>query len=339
LGQGLLGANAFGGSSSAFNGGSEVSVGQVPRLTNLGLVDVVEELTPKSSVTMAAGYGLVHFYGELEDITFVGSSEFTAQAAYDRILNAKDQVALSYGYQGFNFSTVDSAFHSNVIQAMYGHRISGRMDFLIGAGPQFTHFDANQPVCMLLGFPVDVSPSQCDGTGETLGLPQPPEAANHIGVAGRVSLRYRFPRTSLSLSFQRYNTDGSGIYAGSLSNIAHLSVRRPLNRVWDLFADVGYSKNVRLQIPGSAVSASSFSYGYGGVGVHRQLGRSLRAFISYQYNYLTFNTGLCPAGSSLIGGTCVNGDGVNQGLPSSNNSQRQVGSIGLDWTPRPIRLD
>jgi hypothetical protein len=344
LGQGLLGASAFGGSSSAFNGGSEISVGQEPRLTNLGLVDVVEELTPKSSVTFAAGYGLVHFYGDLvsvsgseDNISFVGSSEFTAQAAYDRILNPKDQVALSYGYQGFNFSTVDSAFHSSVIQAMYGHRISGRMDFLIGAGPQFTHLNANPLVCEFLGAPLDVPSSQCLDDN---GMFQPvAQTANHIGLAGRVSLRYRFPRTSVSANFQRYNMNGSGIYAGSLSNIAHVDLRRPLTRVWDLFADIGYSKNTRLQIPGSTVNASSFSYTYGGVGVHRQLGRSLRAFISYQYNYLTFNTGLCPAGSSLIGGACVNGAGVNEGLPSSNSAQRQVGSIGLDWTPRPIRLD
>lgn len=325
LGAGLLAAGAFSGENNAFNGGSSVSVGQEPRLANLGLADIVEDLTPKSSVTLAAGYGLVHYYGDAsedvfgqavpENIYFIGSSEVTAQVAYDRILNPKDQVALSYGYQGFDFSTKGTVFHSSVVQAMYGHRISGRMDFLIGAGPQFTQI--NQQECDI----PQVAASACTGAGGALI----PLSAFNVGAVGRVSLRYRFPRTTLSLSFQRYDTSGSGIFAGSLSDIAHLDARRPLNRLWDIFTDLGYSKNTRLQIPGSAVNANSFTYGFAGVGLHRQFGRSLRGFVSYQFNELGFDTS-CPAGNSNPG-SC------------SNLSQRQVGSIGLDWTPRPIRLD
>jgi hypothetical protein len=329
LGAGMLGAGAFGAGSSAFVGGSSVSLGEVPRLTNLGLADVVENLTPKSAVTLAAGYGLEHFYGGIissvtgaqENADFIGSREFTAQAAYDRVLTPKDQVALSYGYQGFDFSTVGTAFHSNIIQAIYGHRISGRMDFVISAGPQFTHISANEPVCTLLGLPLNLP--QCPPPAVVLVFV---EAANHLGVAGRVSLRYRFPKTSLSLSYQRYDTNGSGIFAGSESNIAALDVQRPLSRVWNIFSDFGYSKNVQLQLAGSAVNASAFTEGYAGVGLHRQFGRNLRGFVSYQFNDLFFNTA-CPVSLSTSTAGC------------SNTSHRQVGSIGLDWTPRPIRLN
>jgi hypothetical protein len=329
LGEGLLGAGAFGGQTNAFTGGNGVSLGQVPRLTNLGLADVVEELSPKSSVTLAAGYGIVHFYDNLvsptgtnENVSFIGSSEFTAQAGYNRILNAKDQVALSYGYQGFDFSTAGTAFHSNVIQAMYGHRISGRMDLTIGVGPQFTHIDANQTECTFFVTNLD----DCVPAGGTIFTAH--NSANHVGAAGRFMLRYKFPKTTMSLSFQRYNTSGSGIFAGSLSNIAHLDARRPLTRVWDVFGDVGYSKNDRLQIPGSQVAASTFTYWYAGAGLHRQIGRSLRAFISYQFNYLTFNEPCpIPPTPGAAAASC------------SNTSERSVGSIGLDWTPRPIRLN
>jgi hypothetical protein len=334
LGGGMLAAGAFGGQSNAFTAGEGVSVGQVPRLTNLGLADVVEELTPKSSVTLAGGYGLEHFYGDLpsatganDNINFIGSREVTAQIGYDRILTAKDQVALSYGYQGFDFSTAGTAFHSNVVQAMYGHRISGRMDFLIAVGPQFTHTDANQSVCVFLGLPlVGIPLSDCTTSGGALEVDH--VGGNHVGVAGRVQLHYRFPKTTVSLSFQRYNTNGSGIFAGSLSNTAHLSARRPLNRVWDVFADLGYSKSTRLQIPGTAVNASAFTAGYAGVGLHRQFGRSLRGFVSYQFNELAFDTS-CPLTTTPVTTTAS----------CSNMSQRHVGSIGLDWTPRPIRLD
>src|SRR5712671_7803577 len=82
MGSSMLGAGAFGGQDNAFNGGSGVSLGQVPRLTNLGLADVIENLTPKSSVTLSAGYGIAHFYGDVTSLTgspanisFIGSRE------------------------------------------------------------------------------------------------------------------------------------------------------------------------------------------------------------------------------------------------------------------------
>jgi hypothetical protein len=323
MGAGLLGASAFGGQTSAFIGGNglNVSLGLVPRITNLGLVDAVVDLTPKSSLTFMAGYGLVHFYGSLleesllggplqTNVNFVGSSEYTGQVAYDRVLSPKDQVAVSYGYQYFHFSIAGTAFHSQVVQLMYGHRISGRMDFLVSAGPQIT--DINEQVCDLPTIP----PTSCTTFGGTLNT----IGATKIGAAGRASLRYRFPRTSVSLSYQRYDTSGSGVFAGAETNLAQLDIQRPLNRVWDLFADFGYSHNSQLQVPGTILNATSFTYGFGGVGVHRQFGRSLRAFVSYQFNELGFNT------------TCT-------GSACNTTGQRQVGSFGLDWTPRPIRLD
>jgi hypothetical protein len=343
LGSGMLGAGAFG-PQSAFTVENGISVGQVPRLTNLGLVDVVENLTPKSSVTFAAGYGLVHFYGVTpiagspETISFIGSREETAQFGYDRILSPRTQVALSYGYQGFNFSTAGTAFHSNVIQAMYGYRISGRMDLTIGAGPQFTHIDANPIICTFLGFPLNVPLNQCTTTFGGMLTPEH-QAANHIGVAGRVSLRYKFAKTSVSLTYQRFNTSGNGLFAGSKSDTAHFDARRRLTRVWDAFGDVGYSKNSRLQLGGSTVGANNFSYTYAGVGLHRQLSRTLRAFVSYQFNYVRFDTPVCPTGSVFQTGLCQSPSGVVADVQAARTSQRHVGSIGLDWTPRPIRLD
>lgn len=325
LGSGLLGASAFGGQNSVFAGGNGigVSLGLVPQLMNLGLADVVEELSPKSSVTLTGGYGLVHFYGSLieqsalggalqQNVNFVGSSEYSAQVAYDRTLNPKDQFAISYGYQYFHFSIAGTAFHSQVVQAMYGHRISGRMDLLISAGPQITGF--SEQVCDLPTIPT-VSCASFGGTLSSIGI-------SKVGVAGRASLRYRFPKTSLSLSYQRYDTSGSGIFAGAETNLFQFAVARPLTRTWDLFGDVGYAKNSELQSPGSVVNATSFTNVYAGVGLHRQLNRSLRAFLSYQFNDLSLNN------------TCTVAT-----VACNNISHNQVGSFGLDWTPRPIRLD
>jgi hypothetical protein len=342
LGSGLLGAGAFSGQNNIFNSGG-VSVGQVPRLTNLGMADIVESLTPKSSVTVAAGYGIVHFYGLSpipgvpQTISFIGSREETAQVGYNRILNPRTQVALTYAYQGFDFSTSGTAFHSNVIQAMYGYRISGRMDLTLGAGPQFTHIDSNPVVCTFLGFPLNVPLDQCTKFGGTFTVEH--QNGNHIGLAARASLRYRFSNTNVALSYLRYNTSGNGVFAGSRSDSFHMDVRRRLTRVWDLFTDLGYAKNSRLQVGGSTQSANKFSYTYAGVGLHRQFSRSLRGYVSYQFNYVTFDQPVCPTGSALAGGLCQSPIGPVATVPEGRISQRHVGSIGLDWTPRPIRLD
>jgi hypothetical protein len=309
LGAGFLGAGGFG-ENSAFFGGTTFGLGTTPRLMNLGMADVIEDLNPKSAITAAAGYGLVHFMGngppEIgENVSFIGSREFSGQVAYDRILTPKDQIALSYGYQAFDFTVVGADFHDNVIQAMYGHRVSGRMDFLISAGPQFTHFNELENFFGIITVPVSV---------------------NRIGVAGRALLRYRFPKATVDASFVRYEMNGSGIFAGAESNIARLGYNRPLSRVWDMFTDAGWAKNSRLQVAGSTVNATAFQNYYGGLGLHRQIGRSLRAYVSYQFNELDFNTA-CPV------------PGTSPRTGCSNHAQRQIGTIGLDWTPRPIRLD
>jgi len=311
----VLGGSAAAG-QNVFQGGSQFgSLGQVSRIMNLTLVDVVETLSPKSSVTLTGGYGFVHFPGNAVDLSsgnpvsahFLGSTEVSAQAGYDRILGPHDQAALMYGYQGFNFSVAGLSFHSHVVQLMWGHRISGRMDLLIAAGPQVTLVKI--------------------GTGSDLRL----------SVAGRASLRYKFQKMALGLSFERFITNGSGFLPGAQTTIGRLSVKRPLGRVWDAFADLGYAHNSRVQAltpeqqllcslssnqcPG--VVANRYSYGFAGLGVHRMIGRNFHAFASYQFNYLTFDNSFCGVGFPVCNRT----------------SQRHVGTIGIDWTPRPMRLD
>ncbi len=112
------------------------TLGLAPRIMNVSIADISENLTPKSAITAAGGYAFTHFYGnDLSTGTnFIGSSQTSAQVGYNRSLTSHTQIALVYGYQGFDFSVVGTAFHSHIIQGMYGHRISGRMDLLLGRG-------------------------------------------------------------------------------------------------------------------------------------------------------------------------------------------------------------
>ncbi len=288
LGGGFLGGGAFG------------ALGQVPRIMNLSAAEISQSLSPKSAITLTGGYGILHFTGkDPQGISFLGSSQVSLQAGYNRTISRHDQIALVYGYQGFRFSPTagaGTAFHTNVVQGMYGHRISGRMDFLVGAGPQITSI-----------------------TNFTfLG----PLRTNRLSVAGRASLRYAFPKTSLDLAFERYTTSGSGLFAGAQSNTVRFRASRPITRVWSGFVDVGYSHNSRLQPAGSSVNAKNYGYGFAGLGARRSLGRNFAVFGSYHFNELYFDSSFC-AGLS----------------PCARTSQRHVATFGLDWMPRPIRID
>ena len=325
-----LGSSAFGG----FWGGSSLgNLGLAPRILNVSMADISEDLSARSSVTAAGGYAFTHFYGtNAAGNSFIGSSQTSAQVGYNRIVTSHTQIALVYGYQGFDFSVLGTAFHSHIFQGLYGHRISGRMDLLIGAGPQLTFIDTQSAICSDPTLPAFF----CQAAGDAL---VPVTIKNtKPGVAAQARLRYKFPKTALNLEYQRFQTSGSGLFAGAQSDILQFSVERPLSRVWDAFVDVGYSNNSRLQ-PLSAQQlsqcnstqtsqtacpandANSYTYGFVGGGVHRAFGRDFHAYFTYQFNELAFDQSFCTV------------------APCSRISNRSVATFGLDWTPRPIRID
>ena len=80
--------------------------------------------------------------------------------------------------------------------------------------------------------------------------------------------------------------------------------------MWNGFADIGYSRNSRLQslsqaqlatcvYPGQSnpgglppcpgIDANIYSYGFAGVGLHRAFGREFHGYASYQFNELSFD--------------------------------------------------
>jgi hypothetical protein len=318
---------------SAFFGGNLLgTLGLAPRIVNLSLGDIEEYLTPKSAVTATGGYAFTHFYGNDVETgnSFLGSSEVSAQVGYSHLLTPQTQVALLYGYQAFNFTVFGSAFHSHLVMGMYGHRITGRMDLLIAAGPQFS--DIELP-CTLAN--VILSNPNCHANAQLQVSGSIPNT--RIGAAGQARLRYRFSRSSLELLYERFVTGGSGIFAGAQTDLAHLDIQRPLSRVWNLTLDTGYGRNSRLQplsnqqltscgatgqpaCPG--IDANTYIYGFAGAALHRQFGHNWHAFASYQFNELSFDHSYC-------GGLEV----------CDRISHRHIGTVGLDWTPRPIRID
>jgi len=336
---GSLGSVSIGGMGGSglgsFQGGIGLGTfGLTPRIQNVSVVELSENLSPKSAMTANVGYTFTHFYGnDVSGASFIGSSQISAQGGYNRILTPHTQVAAVYGYQGFDFSVQGTAFHSHVVQGMYGHRISGRMDLLLGAGPQLLMIDTQSQVCSDPTIP----PQFCVAFGDTL---MPVTITNRkLSVAAQARLRYRISKNNFDLRYERFATSGGGLFAGAQTDLVSFGVEHPLSRVWTLSADLGYSYNRRLQpltpqqIQGCtsfqnpqnacpANDATTYNSGFAGAALHRYFSRQWHGFVSYQFNELAFDHSFCVPGA-----------------PCDRISNRQVVTLGLDWTPRPIRID
>ncbi len=314
----VTGFGSFGG-AGAISGGASVpgvggstitqfgSVGNQPRITNSAIADITQALSPRASVVLSGGFGLTSFVNSPPG--YINSQQASGQAGYNYQLSRHDQIAVTYGYQEFHFPRAGSGtFNVNVWQVMYGHRISGKLDLKLGGGPQWIHI--NGLVLNQSGALVQSSRSILSGSGHA-------------------SLMYHMSaRSNLTTTYSHYTSPGSGFFAGANTDAVRFALSHTLTRRWSSTLDTGYARNSRILVapanltnPTLPTNASTYQYWYAGAGLRRQLGRHFGAFTSYQYDSIRFNSGSCTTGTNC------------------NMYGRHVGLIGLDWTPRPIRLD
>jgi hypothetical protein len=134
LGGGLAGGTAGGLGSIAYG-----SIGYQPRIDNSAVVDVVQGLSPRSTVTLAGGYNFTDYLNKSSaPFPIINSQETTGQVGFNRLLNRRDQVGVQYAFQEFHFPSAGSgSVQAHVWDALYGHRISGKLNFTVAGGPQF----------------------------------------------------------------------------------------------------------------------------------------------------------------------------------------------------------
>ena len=301
-GTGLGGGLGAGGIGSVSYG----SLGYQPRIDNTTIVDITQGLSPRTTVTMAGGYSISHYLQVTNPLfPVINSQQTSGQVGYNHLFSRKDQIGLAYGFQEIHFPNAGSgSVTAHVGNVLYGHRISGKLNLTMGAGPQLVIVH-HPPI--ILG---------------NLLIPVPDSKS--ISANGSVVFSYSVStRTNVQLAYRRYVTPGSGFYAGANTNSVRLSLGYRLGRRWMTMSDAGYSHNSNLQRSStstSGVTSHSYQFWYAGTSLQRQLGQHFSAFVSYQFNDLGF--GSCPSG-----GTC----GVN--------TLRHTGMVGFNWHPKPIRLD
>src|SRR5713226_8562030 len=103
-----------------------------PRISNAAIVQTDYELSRSSSLTFVGSYGVMRFI----DAGFQDSSNVLVQAGYNHTLSRKNSVSVHYRYNVFLFSNVSQRIDDHTVQLTYGRKVTGRLSFRIGGGPQ-----------------------------------------------------------------------------------------------------------------------------------------------------------------------------------------------------------
>jgi len=276
------GGIAGGGGGGVFGGGQFGTLTNQPRITNSAIVDIAQSLSPRSSVVLGGGYALTDFLNNPQG--YINSQQSTGLAGYNYQLNRHDQIAFSYAFQEIHFPHAGSgSVNVNVWQVHYGHRVSGKLDLSLSAGPQWVR------------------------AYNTIG-----GTSSYLSGAGQAALRYSSSaRTSTSLSYSHFTNAGSGFFSGANTDAGRLALNHMLTRHWSFVTDVGYSYSTRVLKTLSSTANNSHAYNswYAGGALRRQLGRHFGAIASYQYDNTHFGSGFCQTGT-----TCSSGYGRHVGL-------------------------
>jgi hypothetical protein len=267
----------------------EGSVGTIPRLSNLASLDVVQAITPRSAFTVIGAYANDHFYGNDQ---LINGDDTTFEGGWSHLVSRHDQMAIVYAFQLFRFPlSVGGEIYNNIVNVRYSHVISGRMSFIGEVGPQYTDLKYGN-------------------------------STKQWSPTGRAVLRYRMPRWFLTASYEKFLSQGSGLFAGADAQIAEFTARRPLGRTYELLVETGYSREKRLQPSDfGAATASVFNQGFGGAVLRKHIGRNWDALAAYRFSIISFDNPVSIDGST------------------GKTNHRQIGTIALEWHPKAVRIE
>jgi len=258
MGNGMAGGVLPG--TQSFGNGQFGAIGDIPRLANTAILDVVQALTPKSAITVAGAFSNAHFFDNPE--LLINSDEVTVEGGYSHLLARHDQIGVVYAFQLFQFpQETGGQIYNHIVNLRWSHTITGRMSLIAGAGPQYTDLEVGGNY-------------------------------SHWSVSARVQLRYKLGHASMIASYEKFTSAGSGFFLGANTQAARFGYTRPLGRTWEFYGDLAYSYNSELQLPEpaiGAIGATSYNEGSGGAVLSKHLGRTYDFFAAYRFGELAFN--------------------------------------------------
>lgn len=302
---GLGGASAGGLSALstpglAFNPGQTVLTGQGQMLSNADAAQWDELLTPRSSLTFAGGYSLLHYFGSGSDLFNYGM--VNARGGYNYKISANNSLAVLYTFSDYRYANSGQSMMDHALQVSFGRVLTQKLAFQAAGGPLEVFSTFSPTVAGSTG-------GSAAGTGLV--------SESRLLWSVNTSLEYQERRYELGLAYTHGVNGGSGVLLGSEIDTVTGSLVRQMSRTFSSGFSAGYSKNRGL--PGEGVFATqSYGYWFGGLNLTKPIGPTLGFTLSYQVQYQTSNAAAC------IGPIC------------GENVLRHLVSVGLGWHERPL---
>jgi hypothetical protein len=247
--------------------GQTILAGQGQNLMNSYFAQVDLYLTPRSSLTIAGGNSVLHYFnsGLLDTVEVIG------RVGYNYQLSRKNTIAVLYNFQAIRYRGFQQSINAHMAQVSYGRRITGRLAFQIAGGPEVAVFH---------------TPISSAATSST-----------QIYWSLNTALQYQLQRNFFGLNYSHGVSGGSGVLGGAINDTAGGSATRRMSRTFTSGITAGYSRNNGLTT-GKIPSNQSYSYWFTGATLSHPLGRTLGVTLSYQMQYQDSNLPFC------IGLTC-----------------------------------
>jgi len=232
-----------------------------PRYSNAFATQAAYTVSPRGSITAAGTYGILRFIeaGNIE------SNNANFSVGYNHVLTSADTLGVQYRFSGYRYIGNPQAVDDQVVQFMYGRKITGRIALQLFGGPDVT----------------------------TLRVPAN-NSTNRVSGSGGANLTYALNRGNMALSYDHSISGGSGVFAGANTNQLQFSLGRQLSREWAASLNVGYSRNASVVSPASSQVYNSW---YAGGGLSRPFGRNADFTIGYTSQFQASNQAVCAAGT------------------------------------------
>jgi hypothetical protein len=245
-----------------------IQTGLARQLNNTALGEVDYAFSHRTTLTVVGSYGFL-FFGP----GYIDNKSITGRVGYNYALSAANSISLSYDYNRISFGGASNRLQTDLVQMSFGRKITGRLAFQLGAGPQLLRL-------------------------ENFGA----SGSRQLSWSAFGALTYNLPRTGYSLSYFRGVTAGSGVFFGSKSQTITGAVNREFTRFWSASVNGGYAINNSLLTNGFL--ASRFYNWFAGASLNRQIGRQIRFSLSYGFQRQTSGGGgVCPVLSCGLPGS------------------------------------
>jgi len=305
-GLGGLGGAPFPGSGSGlgsvFGPGQTILTGEGQTLGNSFVTEVDTTLTPRSSLTFAGGYYLLHDYTS----GLLNSTNPIFRVGYDHKMTHKDTIAVFYTFSAYRYSNSDQSVNTHTAALSYGRTVTGKLAFQIAGGPQYISSQ----------LPISVSGGSSGSGGGTGTVTQSSTTQVNWWLSSTVT--WVAERNRFGLTYYHGASNGSGVLAGSVGQTVSGSLTRAASRTFSSGISGGYSRNEGVIIGPTTFLGQTYNYWYGSASLSHPVGRTLGLTLSYTVQYQVPHTASC------VGSTCG---------PSTIANQI---SFGVGWHERPL---